>query len=124
MGTLGNRADQGVLQVPYVGMRSFCAIMGSVTVPVVYTIMRESGYPVGIALFSAFLVLFGRSLELRLMLTSQTTGTSRRPDLSSSTQPSSSSCPSPSSVTSNSIDSDTASSPEHGGFGSLRRVLP
>lgn len=42
-------------------MRSFCAIMGSVTVPVVYAIMRESGYPVGIALFSACLVLFGES---------------------------------------------------------------
>ena len=40
-------------------MRSFCAIMGSVTVPVVYAIMRESGYPVGIAVFSAALVLFG-----------------------------------------------------------------
>jgi len=46
-------------QVPYVGMRSFCAIMGSITVPIVYAIMRESGYPVGIALFSAFLILFG-----------------------------------------------------------------
>ena len=47
--------------VPYIGMRSFCAIMGSITVPLVYGIMRESGYPVGIAAFSACLILFGKS---------------------------------------------------------------
>ena len=34
--------------------------MGSITVPVVYSIMRESGYPVGVALFSACLILFGK----------------------------------------------------------------
>jgi len=48
-------------EVPYVGLRSFCAIMGSITVPLVYAIMRESGYPVGIAAFSAALILFGTS---------------------------------------------------------------
>jgi dolichyl-phosphate-mannose-protein mannosyltransferase len=42
-------------------MRSFCAIMGSLTVPLVYAIMRESGYPVGIAAFTAALILFGES---------------------------------------------------------------
>ena len=47
--------------VPFIGMRSFCAVMGSVTVPLVYGIMRESGYPVAIAAFSAFLILFGLS---------------------------------------------------------------
>ena len=45
--------------VPFIGMRSFCAIMGSITVPLVYAIMRESGYPVAIAAFSASLILFG-----------------------------------------------------------------
>ncbi len=45
-------------------MRSFCAIMGSLTVPVVFGIMRESGYPVMIAAFSACLVLFGGHLSL------------------------------------------------------------
>ena len=47
------------LQVPYIGMRSFCAIMGSITVPIVYAIMRESGYPIAISLFTASLVMFG-----------------------------------------------------------------
>lgn len=42
-------------------MRAFCAIMGALTVPVVYAIMRESGYPILIAAFSASLVLFGKS---------------------------------------------------------------
>lgn len=36
--------------------------MGSITVPIVFAIMRESGYPVGIALFSAALILFGKCL--------------------------------------------------------------
>ncbi|OCF37575.1 dolichyl-phosphate-mannose-protein mannosyltransferase [Kwoniella heveanensis BCC8398] len=56
--------------VPYIGMRSFCAIMGSITVPIVYGIMRESGYPVGIALLSAALVLFdnGHITQTRLIL--------------------------------------------------------
>ncbi|WWD22085.1 hypothetical protein CI109_106574 [Kwoniella shandongensis] len=56
--------------VPYVGMRSFCAIMGSITVPIVYGIMRESGYPVGIALLSAALILFdnGHITQTRLIL--------------------------------------------------------
>ncbi|WVQ84065.1 hypothetical protein IAT38_006210 [Cryptococcus sp. DSM 104549] len=56
--------------VPYVGMRSFCAILGSITVPVVFAIMRESGYPVGIAAFSAALILFdnGHIIQTRLIL--------------------------------------------------------
>ncbi|KAJ9110674.1 hypothetical protein QFC19_001503 [Naganishia cerealis] len=44
--------------VPYIPMRAFCAIMGALTVPVIYAIMRESGYPILIAAFSASLVLF------------------------------------------------------------------
>ncbi|KAL7424410.1 Dolichyl-phosphate-mannose--protein mannosyltransferase 4 [Cryptotrichosporon argae] len=56
--------------VPYVGMRSFCAILGSLTIPVVYAIMRESGYPIGIAAFSAGLILFdnGHITQTRLIL--------------------------------------------------------
>lgn len=47
--------------VPYVGMRSLPAIMGSLTVPLVYAIMKESGYSTVVAAFSACLILFGRS---------------------------------------------------------------
>lgn len=47
--------------VPYVGMRSLAAAMGSLTVPVVYGIMKESGWPTVVAAFSAALVLFGSS---------------------------------------------------------------
>lgn len=56
--------------VPYVGMRSFCAIMGSLTVPVVYAIMRESGYPVPIATFSAAMILIDNAhiTQTRLIL--------------------------------------------------------
>ena len=45
--------------VPYVGMRAFPAILGSMTVPIVYAIMKESGYSTIIAAFSACLILFG-----------------------------------------------------------------
>ncbi|KAF9006174.1 glycosyltransferase family 39 protein [Cyathus striatus] len=44
--------------VPFVGMRALPAILGSLTVPVVYAIMKESGYSTVIAAFSASLVLF------------------------------------------------------------------
>jgi dolichyl-phosphate-mannose-protein mannosyltransferase len=49
-------------KVPYVPMRQFVALMGSLTIPVIYMIMRESGYPVLIAAFSACLVLFGQPI--------------------------------------------------------------
>jgi Dolichyl-phosphate-mannose-protein mannosyltransferase len=45
--------------VPYVGMRALPAILGSLTIPVVYGIMKESGYGTVIAAFSASIVLFG-----------------------------------------------------------------
>lgn len=45
--------------VPYVGMRAFVALMGIATVPVVYATMRESGYPIAIAAFTALLIIFG-----------------------------------------------------------------
>jgi dolichyl-phosphate-mannose-protein mannosyltransferase len=45
--------------VPYVGMRSLSAIFGSLTIPVVYAIMKESGYSTVVAAFSAAIVLFG-----------------------------------------------------------------
>ena len=45
--------------VPYVGMRALPAMLGSMTVPIVYAIMKESGYSTIIAAFSACLVLFG-----------------------------------------------------------------
>lgn len=45
--------------VPYVGMRALPAILGSLTIPIVYGIMKESGYGTAIAAFSASIVLFG-----------------------------------------------------------------
>lgn len=49
--------------VPYVGMRALPAIMGSLTIPVVYAIMKEVGYSTVVAAFSASLILFGQSLR-------------------------------------------------------------
>ncbi|WVN88694.1 uncharacterized protein L203_103907 [Cryptococcus depauperatus CBS 7841] len=56
--------------VPYVAMRGFCAFMGSLTVPVIFAIMRESGYPIAIAAFSSILLLFdnGHVIQTRLIL--------------------------------------------------------
>jgi dolichyl-phosphate-mannose-protein mannosyltransferase len=45
--------------VPYVGMRALPAVLGSLTIPVVYGIMKQCGYGTVIAAFSACLVLFG-----------------------------------------------------------------
>lgn len=45
--------------VPYVGLRALPAILGSLTIPVIYAIMKESGYSTIIAAFSAAIVLFG-----------------------------------------------------------------
>jgi dolichyl-phosphate-mannose-protein mannosyltransferase len=53
--------------VPFVGMRALPAIMGSLTIPVVYAIMKESGYSTVVAAFSASLVLFGEPpIRMRL----------------------------------------------------------
>ncbi|KAJ8095317.1 Dolichyl-phosphate-mannose--protein mannosyltransferase 4 [Marasmius tenuissimus] len=56
--------------VPYVGMRALPAILGSLTIPVVYAIMKESGYSTIIAAFSASLVLFDNAhvAQSRLIL--------------------------------------------------------
>ncbi|KAI0050961.1 glycosyltransferase family 39 protein [Auriscalpium vulgare] len=56
--------------VPYVGMRALPAILGSLTVPVVYAIMKESGYGTVIAAFSASIVLFDNAhvAQSRLIL--------------------------------------------------------
>jgi hypothetical protein len=61
--------------------------MGAITVPIVYAIMRESGYPILIAAFSASLVLFGKTLQDSPSATfanafrSQTMHTSRKVNL-------------------------------------------
>ena len=47
--------------VPYWGMRALPAILGSLTIPVVYSIMKESGYSTIICAFSAIIILFGGS---------------------------------------------------------------
>lgn len=54
--------------VPYVGLRALPAALGALTVPLVYAIMKESGYPTLIAAFSASLVLFGKFTDLFLVL--------------------------------------------------------
>ena len=56
--------------IPYVGMRALPAILGSLTVPVVYFIMKESGYSTVIATFSAILILLGESTFETIPLTS------------------------------------------------------
>jgi dolichyl-phosphate-mannose-protein mannosyltransferase len=43
-------------------MRALAAVLGSLTIPVIYGIMRESGYSTIVAVFSASLVLFGMFL--------------------------------------------------------------
>ncbi|KIY62939.1 glycosyltransferase family 39 protein [Cylindrobasidium torrendii FP15055 ss-10] len=56
--------------VAYTGMRSFAAILGSLTVPIVYAIMKETGHPTVIAAFSAILILFDNAhiAQSRLIL--------------------------------------------------------
>ncbi|CAK5267805.1 unnamed protein product [Mycena citricolor] len=56
--------------VPYVGMRALPAILGSLTIPVVYATMKECGYSTVIAAFSASLVLFDNAhiAQSRLIL--------------------------------------------------------
>lgn len=44
-------------------MRALPAILGSLTIPVIYGIMKESGYSTIIAAFSASLILFGEFLR-------------------------------------------------------------
>jgi dolichyl-phosphate-mannose-protein mannosyltransferase len=48
-------------KVPYVAFRAMPAIMGSLTVPVVFLTMWESGYSLPASLVAAGLVLFGMS---------------------------------------------------------------
>ncbi|EOR01782.1 Dolichyl-phosphate-mannose--protein mannosyltransferase 4 [Wallemia ichthyophaga EXF-994] len=56
--------------VPYVGMRSLSAVLGSFTIPLIYGIMRESGYPKAIGILSAAIMLFdnGHVAQTRLIL--------------------------------------------------------
>ena len=44
--------------VPFVGMCALPAVLGSLTIPVIYVIMKESGYTTVIAVFSASIILF------------------------------------------------------------------
>ncbi|KIJ65592.1 glycosyltransferase family 39 protein [Hydnomerulius pinastri MD-312] len=56
--------------VPYVGMRALPAILGSLTVPMVYAIMKETGYSTIVAAFSACIILFDNAhiAQSRLIL--------------------------------------------------------
>ncbi|KAF8584026.1 glycosyltransferase family 39 protein [Ramaria rubella] len=56
--------------VPYVGIRALPALFGSLTVPLVYAIMKESGYPTIVSAFSACIILFDNAhiAQTRLIL--------------------------------------------------------
>ncbi|EJD47938.1 glycosyltransferase family 39 protein [Auricularia subglabra TFB-10046 SS5] len=56
--------------VPYVGIRALPALLGSLTIPIVYLIMKESGYPTIVAALSAAIVLFDNAhiAQTRLIL--------------------------------------------------------
>ncbi|CCO29055.1 dolichyl-phosphate-mannose-proteinmannosyltransferase [Rhizoctonia solani AG-1 IB] len=56
--------------VPYVGIRALPAVLGSLTVPIVFQIMKESGYPTIVSAFAASLILFdnGHVTQSRLIL--------------------------------------------------------
>ncbi|GAA5966268.1 hypothetical protein JCM3765_002580 [Sporobolomyces pararoseus] len=57
-------------KVPYIGLRTLPALMGSLVPCVMYAIMRESGYPRLVAFLSASLVLFDNAhiTQTRLIL--------------------------------------------------------
>ncbi|GAA6027484.1 hypothetical protein JCM8097_007884 [Rhodosporidiobolus ruineniae] len=57
-------------KVPYIGLRTLPALMGSAIPAAIYAIMRESGYPRLVALFSTSLVLFDNAhiAQMRLIL--------------------------------------------------------
>jgi dolichyl-phosphate-mannose-protein mannosyltransferase len=48
--------------VPYIGMRAFPAFLSSLTVPIVYAIMKQCGYSTVIAAFSASIIMLGECL--------------------------------------------------------------
>ena len=52
--------------VPFVGMRALPAVLGSLTIPVIYAIMKESGYSTVIAAFSASIILFGANFNIMM----------------------------------------------------------
>lgn len=56
--------------VPYIAYRSLSAILGSITVPVVYLTIKELNYSIPTAVFGSFLVLFDNAHlgETRLIL--------------------------------------------------------
>jgi dolichyl-phosphate-mannose-protein mannosyltransferase len=49
--------------VPYVAFRAMPAMLGAMTVPVVFLTMQESGYSLPAAITAAILVLFGNALH-------------------------------------------------------------
>ncbi|CDK29950.1 unnamed protein product [Kuraishia capsulata CBS 1993] len=56
--------------VPYIPLRALSAILGTLTVPIVFATMKESGYSVPTAAFAALLILFDTAhvAETRLIL--------------------------------------------------------
>lgn len=56
--------------VPYIGLRSFSAVIGALIVPLCFCIMQELKYCLSVALFGAFLLLLDNALltQSRLIL--------------------------------------------------------
>ena len=48
-------------KVPYVGLRALPALFGSLTVPIVFLIMRDSGYSLVACIVASSMILFGNS---------------------------------------------------------------
>jgi dolichyl-phosphate-mannose-protein mannosyltransferase len=51
--------------VPYIGLRSLPALMGSLTVPVVFCIMRDSGYGLVACVVASSMILFGTTSRIQ-----------------------------------------------------------
>jgi len=55
-------------KVPYVGLRSLPALLGSLTIPVVFCIMRDSGYGLVACIVASSLMLFGTLLSVQVLI--------------------------------------------------------
>ena len=53
--------------IPYMGMRSMPAVFGSLTVTIVYQIMKECGFPVVVCSFTALLIAIGEYRDSKLV---------------------------------------------------------
>lgn len=57
--------------IPYMGMRSMPAVFGSLTVTIMYQIMKECGFPVVVCSFTALLIAIGKSRGFKSIVLSR-----------------------------------------------------